>query len=213
MTVDWVATGSMLTGLGTIAGAASIAWAALIGRSRFDEWRRRGTEKRRIDVAESVLLAAIECQTAYSEVRSIKQNPLAWKAGELRARKERDPMDQSELRRAEIAGWDRVQRMLDQSPKFEKLQSLRPLALAYFGENLDQLIQDLICVRTEIVQAGAYYDQATQGESDRSPMKLEAILWEQFPCADPTQDKLDRIHQGFEDLLLPILRTDGEGYT
>ena len=103
--------------------------------------------------------------------------------------------------------------MLDQSPKFEKLQSLRPLALAYFGENLDQLIQELIWVRTEIVQAGAYYDQATQGESDRSPMKLEAILWEQFPCADPTQDKLDRIHQGFEDLLLPILRTDGEDYT
>ena len=53
--IDWAATGSMLSGWGTLLGAFAVAYAAKTGVDTFTSWKVQKLEERRIDLAEKIL--------------------------------------------------------------------------------------------------------------------------------------------------------------
>ena len=71
---DWVGTGTMLYGIGTILGALAIFGAAVIGSNTFNRWRQQKLAERRIEQAERILTATYKVRRGLSYVRG----PAMW---------------------------------------------------------------------------------------------------------------------------------------
>jgi hypothetical protein len=70
MIIDWSATGAMLTGWGTLAGALSIVAAAYLGKSALSDYRQQRLTDREIEVADQALTAAYRAEEAIDGIRS-----------------------------------------------------------------------------------------------------------------------------------------------
>ena len=55
--IDWVATGTMLQGVGTLVGAVAVLVAAWFGKTTFEAWRRQQVAGRKLAQAERILEA------------------------------------------------------------------------------------------------------------------------------------------------------------
>jgi hypothetical protein len=69
--IDWAATGQMLSGWGTFAGAAAVAFAAYKGADTFLSWKRQKRTERRMAVAEEILVVFYNFKRAFAHVRGI----------------------------------------------------------------------------------------------------------------------------------------------
>lgn len=69
-TIDWAATGDMLSGIGTVVGALAVIVAAVIGSRTFDNWKRQKLAERHIEQAERILTATYKVRRGLSHVRS-----------------------------------------------------------------------------------------------------------------------------------------------
>ena len=56
-TIDWAATGTMLSGIGTLVGALAVIGAAIIGSHTFENWKRQKLAERNFELAERILTA------------------------------------------------------------------------------------------------------------------------------------------------------------
>ncbi len=73
-TIDWAATGAMLSGIGTVVGALAVIGAAVIGSRTFDNWKKQKLAERHIEQAERILTATYKARRGLSRVRS----PAMW---------------------------------------------------------------------------------------------------------------------------------------
>ncbi|MDX5985708.1 hypothetical protein SIL82_15755 [Sphingomonas echinoides] len=72
--IDWAATGAMLSGIGTLVGALAVIGAAVIGSRTFENWKRQKLAERHIEQAERILTATYKARRGLSRVRS----PAMW---------------------------------------------------------------------------------------------------------------------------------------
>lgn len=68
-TVDWDATGSMLSGWAAWAGVAAVLYAANRGASVFASWKRQKLEERRMETAERILAVTYKLDRAFPSIR------------------------------------------------------------------------------------------------------------------------------------------------
>lgn len=144
MSVDWAATGDMLSGLGSVASAVAVVWAAHKASNTFEAWKRQKRAERLWDHAEKVLTTAYSAREALSFIRG----RMMWAHEEYEARvkleKEENwehlaPDAKERLTTAQIL----VGRIILVQSQKEQLAETIPLAKVLFGDELEAAISKL----------------------------------------------------------------------
>lgn len=207
---DWAATGSMLSGLGTIGGGIAIVIAAFLGRQAASNFRKQKVAEREIDHAERALASAYKLQSAISFIRS----PLSTATELDESREELDQTkwfkDLTEDKRSRIIQSNVFYRRIRRFEKdFDEANSLLPFVKAYFGEQVYESLRDLIhCRHTVRVYADAY--ARDEGHDPKHSRRNESFIWEGGlgeDGSDPIETRVVKAISTLEGALLPTIRT------
>lgn len=140
-TIDWAATGSMLQGIGTLAGVGAVLIGAKIGANT---WKNQKLAERRLEMAERILTATHKGRTALGYVRS----PMMWEhelsAAEEKLKEDKQWAGLTEVRQKRQttaeAYFNRLNRTKDEQLA---LDECLPMARALFSEKLEKAIEKL----------------------------------------------------------------------
>ncbi|WP_422000037.1 hypothetical protein [Roseovarius mucosus] len=136
--------GSVLQGVGALAGAFAVGFAAWLASNTFEQWRKQKLSERHIEQAERILTATYKARRALERVR----NPMMW-AHELHAAREHlETQDfwasTPENRRQKMVTaqgyYNRLNAVLDER---RALDECLPISRALFGEPLEQALETL----------------------------------------------------------------------
>jgi hypothetical protein len=206
--VDWAATGSMLTAFGTFAGAGAVVFAAIVGSRTFEGWRRQQQEQRRMDAAEKIMTLTYRLKDDLESVRSptIYGYEIEAAAEELKEVKDWwAGLSPAAQHRASVAH-SRIIRMRHYKADWDEIWVLRPLARAYFGEAVDRPLHLFWKKHVEVMAAAEALREDNGSDRDFS-RKMRATT---SSAANP--DELGReVREAVEQLernLLPVLRAD-----
>jgi hypothetical protein len=198
----------MLSGWGTIGGAAAVAYAARVGANTFDSWKRQKTEEKRMDAAERILTLAYKLRYNFQSVRSrgIPRRELDAAEKILRDERgdwfdglEKQTQDRYRTAQAYLIALNR------HSDEWNQIWELKPLALAYFGQNVEKNLHVFWSQYTGMsVAADIYAEDA--GDDKEFTIANRRDLW-------GTED--DNVHmkaingaiEALENELLPVIRS------
>lgn len=208
---EWAAFGSVLSGAGTVLGAATVLIAAILGSKTYDSWRRQRLSERRIEQAERILTATYKARRGLSMVRSIMMLPHEIDAAEesLKASGEWDKIigGQNEQHKFAVAQayYNRLNSTKDVRLALEECQ---PMARALFGERLETAIETLNRqFGTVQIYVDANLRERATGQSDLRK-KINEAIFQGFPSADENEmDKTiaDQV-KVIEDICVPVLQ-------
>jgi len=139
--IDWAAVGSMLQGLGTIAGVGAVFWGTQIAAAT---WKEQKLAERRLEMAERILTATHKARSALLYIRS----PMMWgnelNAAEEKLKEDEAWLSQEEGRKKRIitaqAYFNRINRTKDERAA---LEDCLPMARSLFSHDLEQAIEKL----------------------------------------------------------------------
>lgn len=218
--VDWGATGDFLSGIGTVAGAGAVIYAARKGADTFKMWRRQKHEERRMEVAEQILTLAYKVRQILIHLRSSNylQSEIAEAEEELRRlgllndnvsdeRKNRLSIAQVLFARAQA-----------HSTRFEELTNILSTVKVIFGGRVEASVNRLLDIRWEVFKAARSYGRFDLLNSAYNPgdglaylKKLESVFWARSPLEDVDEDVTNALlNSAIKDLeyeLQPIIRT------
>lgn len=210
--IDWQATGTMLQGIGAIAGAVTVMVAALIGANSFAKWRQQKIAERRIEQAERILTATYNVRRGLSRVR----NPMMWahetdkaeeqlkESGEWGAAED----DGSRRRLAKTqAYYNRLNRELENR---QTLDTCLPMARALFSEDLEKALEKLNHqFWTVQVYVDAYLRDSV-GSERPFRQKIDQAIYEGYPGTEENEvdTTVKQSVKTIEDACLPILRLE-----
>jgi hypothetical protein len=203
--IDWDATGSMLSGWGTLIGAFAVIWAAT-------RWRQQKLAERRFELAERILIATYNAQLALAHVRNAEVS-----TDELRRAKEK----LSDY----VVGWpaqskERTMRLTKAHAYYDRLNSsipaknelvnCLPVARAIYGTELAEQIIELRR-QFQIVQVSVETYINDAGNNPDLSAKLCRAM-----CDDSSQTNVENevsaaignAVRKIEDFCLPSLRYD-----
>lgn len=203
MPIDWGATGSMLTGIATLAGAAAVAYAAWVGGNTFDSWKRQKVEERRMDAAERIMTLAYRLKYDFQSVCS------PWMSGGEIDKAKAD-LTSAKADWADSLTEDRQRRMTTAQAYFNRLShysddwqeiwSLKPIALAFFGREVEETLHEFWKHYIEIsTSAEAYIEPSGDDEFEK---KLRKTL---FGHGELPKE-IDKSVNKLEAALLPVIR-------
>lgn len=199
----------MISGIGTLAGAAAIVIAALLGRSAVTDFRQQKVAERELQHAEKALAAAYKMQSALSSIRSPLSTGIElsesedelkdtdWFGGLLDAKKKR--VIQSNVFYRRIRTFKEA---------FDEGIEMLPFVKAFFGEASEMALRDVIHARHTVrVYADAYTDD--EGTDPDFSMTVRSNIWESGSATntDPVKTKVEEAIAVLEGNLLPIIRT------
>lgn len=147
--IDWAATGSMLSGWGSLLGAGATAFggiAVLIAANRavttFAAWKKERLAERHIVHAEHILSAAYKAQHALNIILASD-----WSKDKERAleqiNKERDRIHRGEPTKEIVTQRIYLLRLDDLAPILDDLFNVMPFAKAFWGEKLEMELRSL----------------------------------------------------------------------
>jgi hypothetical protein len=210
--IDWAATGTMIQGLGTVAGVGAVVWAAGEGRSTFDEWRTQKITERKQTQAERILTATYKAQRALVAVRS----PMMWQH-ELNAAeasisendwwKSKTSTHQKRLTEAQ-AYHNRLNHTKDNQLE---LDQCLPMARALFGEELEQAIKELHRQFWNLRVDAEFYGDDEDRRNTAFSDKIERALRDAPSLEGEINEVSDTIAKSvatIERICLPVLRDD-----
>ncbi len=204
--------GSVLQGIGALAGAFAVGFAAWLASNSFENWRKQKLSERRMDQAERVLTATYKARRALGLVR----NPMLW-AHELNAAQEylekQDNWGSVDDGRKDrlISAQARYDRLNSVSDERKAIDECLPMARALFGERVEMALETLnrqfhlINVAIDAntwegndpeFQRSLREDLSSSSSSDR-PNKMNTCIEEQV--------------NAIEEICLPVLRLQGKG--
>lgn len=206
--VDWSATGDYWSGIGTLLGAGAVIWAANKGASTFQQWKQQKLGERHIEQAERIMTAVDDVRDALKSVRS----PMMWAHEEEAAKKKLEEHDSVEFaantkerqKRLVTAGayFERLSRTHDQMIALNKC---RPMARAFFGDEIEQAITKL---RHQFRVVQTYVEASIDHEErDEFGKKIWSALY--YNERDTNCEVTKAINESvaiLEARLLPILR-------
>ena len=214
MSIDWVSTGSMLQGLGSIGGAVAVLFAAWKGAQTYENWKNQKIAERRQDQAERILAAAHRVKDGLSFLRSgkILGHELDSAKSKLMAEPEQwnrqSPQRQKRLVKAQ-AYFDRLNELI---PVRNDLYACMPMARAHFGEEIEHALSELYGQfwRVEF-DVRSYIDD--NGQDADFTQKLRIGFGEER-APDGQEDVIgDAIKKHFskiEGICLPALKLEGK---
>ncbi len=203
--IDWGDTGSMLTGIGTIAGAIAIVTAALLGKAAVKDYNVEKRAEKRLDFAEQILASAYKMQSALKSIRS----PFS-SANDLQSSKE-ELAESGVLAKLRPEQEDRFiqanvfyQRIRGFADTFENAEGLLPYARGYFGETTYETLRSLIGKAHEVRMSASAYAQDRGANPDRT-LRHEEVIWG-IGDDDPTTTAINSSVSELETILLPEIR-------
>ncbi len=199
--IDWGDTGSMLQGMGTLAGAIAVYAAAKFG---FDTWRIQKLAERNRDQAEMILHAAYNARRALRYVRSpwmgggervaaedkLTADHPDWKVNTIEEKQSRLVMAQAYYMRIEGYRNER-----------SNLEDCLPMARAMFGEELEDAVDKLLH-QFHIVQtyADAYVDDYNGTDRDFTVRIRRAL----FSTGNRREGEENEINDAIESAIATI---------
>lgn len=210
-TIDWAATGAMLSGMGTVIGGLAVIGAAYIGSRTFDNWKRQKLAERHIEQAERILTATYKARRGLSHVRSpfMFGHETDTAEEQLKASGEWNKAI-SERERKSLATaqayYNRLNATRDDQLALEECQ---PMARAFFGEELEKALEKLNHqFWTVKVYVDANHNDKSGADADFR-RKIESTIWRGYPNAE--ENEVDQTIAAqvklIEDTLVPVLRT------
>ena len=210
MTIDWSATGSMLSGIGTLVGAGAVVWAANKAADTFESWKKQKITERHIEQAERILTATYEANDAlnYARGRFIH----GWEIDEARKQEEEHSnwlsfLDVKQRRIAHARA--RLNRLRNCKDEQEALRLCRPMAKALWGEELHKALTDFhhqFWILETYIQAYANDEDGT--DSNFTKKISQAIASSTDDRDDEISTEMARCLKKIENTLLPVLRTE-----
>lgn len=209
--IDWSATGDMLSGLGTVLGAFAVFVAAFIGKAAVADYRAQKLAGNEIDYAEKILTVAYRLNDAISTIRNPMSfaEELAESEADLNSRQVLDGSTDAERRRLVQANvyFIRAKRYDD---LFREAYELMPIAKAYFGDEAHECIRRLIHARHSIRVYAQAYARNDGAEDKDFTKKVHAAIWEGYGEAIDSRDEISESVTGsietLEARLIPIIR-------
>jgi hypothetical protein len=207
--------GSVLQGVGSLAGAFAVFYAAWLASDTFESWRRQKLSERRIEQAERILTATYKARRGLSNVRS----PMIW-AHELDAAEEKLkelnkwPAGTADQTRSKTAQ-SYYNRLNEEFRHRQELEECQPMARALCGQELEQALATLnhqfhtigVNIRAKHREPEGNIERAN---SDR----VQAILSEGYPHGEDPNEMDERIAvvvKKIEDECVPVLRLEAKG--
>ena len=207
--IDWVATGAMLQGIGTFAGVGAVVWGAWNGAKA---WKNQKRAERRLEMAERILTATHKGRSALAYVRG----PMMW-AQELSAAEEKLKGDEQWSAQPE----QRQKRLITAQAYFNRIDNTKderaalddclPMARALFSERLEKAIEKL---RRQFwivqVDVEAYIDDEGERNSDFTK-KIRRGMYDIKPANGERNEVSDAISEAvgiIETICEPALRLD-----
>jgi len=210
--IDWAATGTMIQGLGTFAGALAVFAAAKLGLSA---WKHQKLSERNRDQAEVILHAAYSARRALGYRRSPIMSGSEMAAAEDKLdsseRTWRDNSTEAKQKRLVTAQayYMRAERLLDDR---KRVEDCLPMARALFGADLENAIEKLHqqfhIVRT---YADAYVDDYNGTDPDLIVKIHRALFAGNTRAAgeeNEVSDAIDTSIATIEATCLPHLRME-----
>jgi hypothetical protein len=207
--IDWDATGSMLSGIGTIAGSITVLVTARLARSTFNDWKKQKLAERHMDHAEAILAATYQVRANYRSVR------MAW-------------MPNSELEQAaaelertgELAGLTKdkrdklvqvhaiILRINKTVPAREALENIYPIAKAYWGDDLEIKLRELSNCSTDLYIAASRLAHQTDQTPTEDVERVHKTLYATGnDDGDEFAQRVNALIADIEAVCLPALRT------
>lgn len=220
--VDWGATGSMLSGWATLAGAAAVVYAAHKGSNTFKSWRRQKSEERRIDLAEQVLTLAYKSRRAIEDMRApgilgVEMAELHDQLCEQGVVDDNTPVNH----KAVLANAQAIlSRSNSRKAVWDALLDTLPATKAIFGSEVEAQLEEFWKQRCRLIAAAhsyaglirwprAHTEEASERQYKRQ-RDIENVIW--AGAADDDVDavvvKVDAAVASLESWLLPIIRSD-----
>jgi len=210
--VDWAATGSMLSGIGTIGGAVALVVAAALGRRAIKDIRHEKITEREINYAERALTSAYKLANAISSIRS----PITTGFETQQSRQELEETDwfanlDSESKERTVYSNIFYQRIRSYQDDFNEASLLLPSLKAFFGSETQNALREMIHARHIVrVYADAYIRD--RGQNPDHSRTIERHIWEgALPDEiDPIASTCNSSVSKLEEVLLPIIRSDAK---
>ena len=217
MSISWLATGTMLTGWGTVGSAIAIGIATFAGRRALSDYRAQKLTDRQIFVAENALTAAYAAQDAVEGIRG------RWMpAAELHATEEQlkdlgmdlDGMSEAEksaylqrgviYRRAEFFKAD-----------FDAIFAAIPAVRAYFSQTSVDALKQFPRARNRILTSSDMLPMMASGDDREDRELYRSVRSDVFGLGgteekDQIQDLLQAAMEKLENELLPIVRPENK---
>lgn len=144
MTIDWSATGAMISGWGSWASALAVGYAAYKAADTFDSWKLRRTTEREEEVAQRVLVAVFKAKEAYRFIRfSTLHAPELAAAQQAQAELDAWPALTAQQQKRLTIGQVYIDRINSSEETFRELAECIPVARAIFGHDLGEALGDL----------------------------------------------------------------------
>jgi len=221
--MDWVATGTMLSGVGTMIVAGAIVHATRRGSGLFAQWERHREQDRGIALAERTLATTYALRRAIEDIRS----PLlsSTERGEIhRQLRDGGTIDDRtpDYARAYLASAQAVRSRIDaHKPLWDDLLGALPTLKAFLGDDAETSLDAFWTQRDRILaEAERYARLARHGDVRdargyeqehlfETQAEIETVLWrsERSRKPDSVADAIDAAVASLEQRLLPIIRS------
>lgn len=176
--IDWAATGQMVSGIGTLAGAKAIIVAAIVGRDVVASFRRQKQVERQIEHAERALTTSYQLKEAIGVIRS----PLSTSHELASSREELETTDwfsnlENDEKSRTVQANVFYQRIRSFEDTYSSALSILPFVSAYFGKEAEEAFRKLIKARHTVrVYADAF---SKDSRADRAFSRtIESYVWE-----------------------------------
>jgi hypothetical protein len=212
-TVDWSATGAMISALAAWAGVGAVIYAASKAENVFAAWKRQKLEERRMDTAERMLSLTYEFEFGIPAIRAPFSSALEMEEAKkelVLAGFDLENLGGSRNINNLITAQVALSRIKQQSGSAEALFKTLPLAKVFFGEPASEMLRSLMAVRTKIMAAASTFSRLNVGQDGS---RYELILWfgGDENGEDLIADEVADLKSQIEELLLPVLRHEYRG--
>lgn len=200
--------GSVLQGVGSLANAFAIGFAAWLGTRTFATWREQKLTERQMSEAERILMAVYEVRRALSVFRSPVIYPQERRLAEKQLKESDGLPDRDPQREGSIKAEIYRLRSLDTLQSRRSLDACKPMAKALFGEDLEGAIEELEELFLQVNRNLLLFVQLNITRPPDRQRKIEDTIWEAYPTAQ--ENAMDQVIaskiQKIEESCLPLLR-------
>lgn len=144
MVIDWAGTGAMISGWGSWASAAAVAYAAWKAANTFESWKLRRVTEREEEIAQRALVATFRVKEAFQWIRSPLKHSVELSTAEdaLKANPKWDDLTLLQKHK-HASGQVYIDRIVSFGDRFQALEECIPYARAVFGHELGEAMHEL----------------------------------------------------------------------
>lgn len=203
--------GAVLQGIGSLASALAVAYAAWKASNTFDGWRKQKLSEGRIEQAERILTATYKARRALEYVRSPLVSAYEMSEAENQLERRADWARMSPDLRKKFttaqAYCNRLDKVLDER---REIDECLPMARALFGSGVEEALDNL---NRQFQKVGVAAQAITWGTNDRDFERSNRAVLSNVRGPDMPNEMTELVAEKvkiIEDACLPVLKVETE---